>query len=235
VKRAAANVALGETMRSRLIENKGAPPERTTIIADWADTTAVAPGPKRNPFSIEHGLADRFVVMHSGNIGSIVFVGEGVKKAALEAQVRELNLTNVTFLPFAPKERLGESFASADVFVVSLQRGLAGYIVPSKLYGILASGRPYIAAVEETCEVAALTAKHECGLVIEPGDAGALADAIRRLHGDRARAARLGAHARTAGLSFDRRAQVAKYAALFESVVAKPAAETANLARSSST
>ena len=60
------------------------------------------------------------------------------------------------FLPFAPKERLGESFAAADVFIVSLQSGLAGYIVPSKLYGILAAGRPYVAAVEDECEVASL-------------------------------------------------------------------------------
>ena len=67
--------------------------------------------------------------------------------------MRALGLTNVRFLPFPPKERLGESFAAADVFIVSLQRGLAGYIVPSKLYGILAAGRPYVAAVEERCEV----------------------------------------------------------------------------------
>ena len=94
--------ALGETMRQRLIDNKGARPERTMIIPDWADTTAIAPGPKRNAFSEAHGLADKFVVMHSGNIGlsqsletlvdaaallrdvpdlKLVFQGEGVKKS----------------------------------------------------------------------------------------------------------------------------------------------------------
>ena len=210
VRRAACNVALGETMRQRLIENKGAPPERTTIIADWADTTAVAPGPKRNPFSEAHGLADKFVVMHSGNIGlsqsletlveaaallrdvpdlRVVFVGEGVKKADLQARAQALGLTNVVFLPFTPKERLGESFATADVFVISLQKGLAGYIVPSKLYGILAAGRPYVAAVEESCEVAALTRTHRCGRLAEPGNARDLADQVLAFYGDRAMAA----------------------------------------------
>lgn len=248
VRRSAANVALGETMRKRLIEGKGAPPGRTPIIANWADTTAIAPGPKRNLFSETHGLADKFVVMHSGNIGlsqsletlvdaaallrdlpdiQVVFVGEGVKKAELQERTRSLGLNNVTFLPFTPKERLSESFASADVFVISLQRGLAGYIVPSKLYGILASGRPYVAAVEEECEVAALTRAHQCGLVAEPGNAQQLADRVRVFYRDREFAQRSGANARTLGLSFDRRGQVRKYMELFRSISPRPAEQNA--------
>jgi colanic acid biosynthesis glycosyl transferase WcaI len=251
VRRAACNVALGETMRRRLIENKGAPADRTTIIADWADTTAVAPGPKRNPFSEAHGLADKFVVMHSGNLGlsqsletlvdaagllrdvpglQVVFVGEGVKKAELQERARALQLTNVSFLPFTPKERLSESFATADVFVISLQRGLAGYIVPSKLYGILAAGRPYVAAVEDQCEVAALTRAHECGLLAEPGNARELADRILAFYGDRLMAARYGANARAAGLAFDRRGQVKRYMDLFRQVSRPPAAQGATAA-----
>jgi glycosyltransferase involved in cell wall biosynthesis len=238
-KRAARNLALGETMKRRLIEDKGAPPERTEIIPDWADTTAIAPGPKRNRFSEANGLADKFVVMHSGNIGlsqsletvvdaaalvrdvpeiQVVFVGEGVNKAPLQARAAALGLTNITFLPFTPKERLGESFASADIFIVSLQRGLAGYIVPSKLYGILASGRPYIAAVEDGCEVAAITRKNDCGRVAEPGDAQSIADQILAFYRDRAMTLRCGANARTTGLTFDRRAQVAKYLDVFKAV-----------------
>lgn len=239
VKRAARNLALGETMRRRLIDDKGAPPESTAIIPDWADTTAIAPGPKRNAFSDAHGLADKFVVMHSGNIGlsqsletiveaaallrdlpdlQIVFQGEGVKKAELQARVAELGLTNVMFLPFAAKAALGESFAAADVFIVSLQRGLAGYIVPSKLYGILASGRPYVAAVEPTCEVAEITRTHECGLVAEPSDATQLAGRIRTFYADREMTARFGRSARTVGLSFDRRLQVSRYMEVFRAV-----------------
>ena len=229
-------VALGETMKARLIDNKGAAPEKTVIIPDWADTTAIAPGPKRNAFAERHGLAGRFVVMHSGNIGlsqsletvieaaallrdvpdlQIVFQGEGVKKADLQARVRALELCNVTFLPFAPKDALGESFAAADLFLVSLQRGLAGYIVPSKLYGILAAGRPYVAAVEEGCEVASITRTHACGLVAEPGHARDLADKIRTFYEDPELTRRCGAHARRAALVFDRAVQVRHYMELF--------------------
>jgi lipopolysaccharide/colanic/teichoic acid biosynthesis glycosyltransferase len=103
---------------------------------------------------------------------------------------------------------------------VSLKRGLAGYIVPSKLYGILAAGRPYVAAVEEDSEVVAITRKHECGLVAEPGDPVALADRIRELDRDPVLRERLGEAARRAGLEFDRRGQIRQYDELLRDVVA---------------
>src|SRR5207247_4100592 len=120
-----------------------------------------------------------------------VFVGEGVKKAALADQARALGLGNVRFLPYQPQDRLSESYATADVFVVSLKPGLAGYIVPSKLYGILAAGRPYVAAVEDACEVAEITREHECGFVVPPGDAAALASRILDIYRDRSLAMQL--------------------------------------------
>jgi glycosyltransferase involved in cell wall biosynthesis len=232
VRRAAVNVALGETMRRRLIENKGAPPDRTVVIPNWADTSAITPGAKRNLYAEQHDLADRFVVMHSGNLGlsqdletivdaaallrdlpdvDVVFQGEGVKKADLQAAVSRRGLRNVRFLPFAPKARLSEAFAAADVFIVSLQHGLAGYIVPSKLYGVLAAGRPYVAAVDADCEVAVLTGRYGSGLVTPPGDAPALAAGVRSLYEDGDLRSRCGQHARRAALSFDRRGQISRY------------------------
>ncbi len=232
-------IALGDTMRHRLIDNKGARPERTLIIPDWADTTAIVPGHKPNAFSEAHGLSDSFVVMHSGNIGlsqsletlidaaallrdvpdlKLVFQGEGVNKEPLKARAAALGLRNVMFLPYAPKERLGESFAVADVFIVSLQSGLAGYIVPSKLYGILAAGRAFVAAVEDECEVASLARRHECGLVAEPGNARLLAERLLTFYGDREMTKQYGANARRVGMSFDRAAQVARYMELFREI-----------------
>ncbi len=229
-------VALGETMRQRLIEEKGADLTRTMVIPDWADCSAIVPGPKRNAFSVEHGLADRFVVLHSGNIGLsqgleslveaahilrdvpeilFVFVGDGVKRQALEDQVCALALSNVRFLPFQPKQRLAESYASADVFVVSLKRGLAGTIVPSKLYGILAAGRPYVAAVDEECEITEYTRKYECGVLAEPGNPKDLADKIMKLFREGALRKRLATNAREAGLAFDRPIHVRAYYELF--------------------
>lgn len=241
VRRAERVVAIGETMRRRLIDGKGADPARTSVIADWIDCEAVVPVPRDNAYARAHGLVEPFVVMHSGNIGlsqglqtlveaaallapvpglRVVFVGEGVKKEALQAETRALGLDNVRFLPFVPKERLSESLGTADVLVVSLKPGLAGYVVPSKIYGILAAGRPYVAAVEEACEVTAITRRWECGLLAEPLKPRELADRILRLYHDRALARQLGDNARRAALEFDRRRQVAAYAALLAEAVA---------------
>jgi len=232
-------VALGDTMRQRLIVGKGADPQKVEVIHNWADCRAIVPGPKRNAFSLAHGLAEAFVVLHSGNMGQsqglesladaasllrsyddlqVVLVGDGTTRPALEAKVRSQGMSNVHFLPCQPREQLWQSFASADVFVISLKRGLASSIVPSKLYGILAAGWPYVAAVEEACEVTAITKQYHCGLLAEPGDPKVLADALLTLYHDRALAQRLGANARRAAWEFDRRRQVRAYAELFQTL-----------------
>lgn len=234
------NITLGHTMRDRIIEKKGSAPDRTVIIPDWIDCAQVVPGPRKNPFSQANQLDDSFVVMHSGNIGlsqsletvveaanllrdqvdlKVVFVGEGVKKEALQARVKELDLENVIFLPYQPKERLTESFGTADVFIISLRRGLAGFIVPSKLYGILAAGRPYVASIEEDSEVALISKKYDCGFVAEPGDPRAMADEILRLYHDRKLSEKMGENARLAAMEFDRPIQVRAYYDLIRELV----------------
>jgi glycosyltransferase involved in cell wall biosynthesis len=103
-----------------------------------------------------------------------------------------------------------------------LKRGLAGYIVPSKLYGILAAGRPYVAAVEEDSEVASITREHQCGLVVAPGDVGGMTHEISRLYRDRDLARRLGENARRASAYFERRKQVRAYHDLFQERLQAP-------------
>jgi colanic acid biosynthesis glycosyl transferase WcaI len=239
LRRADRVVALGETMRDRLIA-KGADPAKVVVIHNWADCDAIRPGPKRNAFSEAAGLAEAFVVMHSGNVGLsqnldvlldaagqlrshrdivVAIVGDGVKRAALEDRARAEGLDNVRFFPYQQRSALHESLAAADVFVVSLREGLSGYIVPSKIYGILAAGRPYVAAVEEASEVAAITRTHGCGLLASPGKAADLAEKILRLYLDRSLARSLGEKAREAALSYDRSDQVAAYHTLFSLLV----------------
>ncbi|MGH9348008.1 MAG: glycosyltransferase family 4 protein [Vicinamibacterales bacterium] len=242
VGQADAIIALGDTMKRRLVEGKGADPGRVTVIHNWADCAALAPGPKDNPFARAHGLHDRFVVMHAGNIGlsqnlevlvdaaerlrahdgiRFVLVGDGSRRAALEARARERALHNVMFVPYQPREAMSSAYATADLFLVSLKPGLAGYIVPSKLYGILAAGRPYVAAVEEACEVADITGRHACGFLVRPGDAGALASRILDVYRNAPLAAELGRRARAAARGFDRHRQTAAYAALLRQVAGR--------------
>ena len=240
VRKADGIIALGDTMKRRLIETKGADAGKIRVIHNWADASAIQPGSKDNAFSREHGLVDKFVVMHSGNVGMsqevgalldvaehltdlpdvvIAIVGEGARKVFLQQEVERRKLTNVRFYPYQPKARLTDSFAAADVFIVSLKRGLAGYIVPSKLYGVLVAGRPFVAAIEADSEAAQIAREHDCGIVVEPGDREGMETAIRRLHGDPVLRADLAAHARSAGLIYDRARAVEAYQSVFEHVV----------------
>ncbi len=243
VRRAARVVALGDTMASRLIHGKGAEAAKMTVIHNWADTTAIVPSPKDNPFAREHGLHDRFVVLHAGNIGLsqnldmvidaaatlksrrdivFLFIGDGNRRPALEASARARGLDQVKFLPFQPRDQLRWTYASSDVCLVSLKPGLAGYIVPSKLYPILAAGRPYIAAVEPLSEVAAVTERHRCGVLVEAGDAAGLAAAIVRLADAPHERESMGARARVAAELFGRDRQIAAHAQVIEEVAARP-------------
>jgi glycosyltransferase involved in cell wall biosynthesis len=236
LREADAVVALGERMKRRLVEEKGAAPARVHVIHNWADCEAITPGPKDNAFARAHGLADRFVLMHSGNVGLsqnldllveaaarlqsrdrlvIAVVGDGARRRTLEEQASRRGLANIRFFPYQPKELLHQSFASADAFLVSLKPGLEGYIVPSKLYGILASGRPFVAAVDPSCEAAAIAREHRCGTVAMPGDVDALVTAIATLYDDPAAARAMGDNARRASLCYDRRPAVQAYHDLF--------------------
>jgi glycosyltransferase involved in cell wall biosynthesis len=147
-------------------------------------------------------------------------VGDGSKRPALEAMAAARGLTNVRFFPYQPKALLHDSFASADAFVVSLKSGLEGFIVPSKVYGILAAGRPYIAATDPSAEPATIARDAGCGLAASPGDPGALADAIMAMHDDPEGTREMGNRARRAARQFDRRVAVQAYHALFERVAA---------------
>jgi colanic acid biosynthesis glycosyl transferase WcaI len=243
IRRAARIIALGDTMASRLIHGKGADPEKITVIHNWADISAIVPSPKQNAFAVQHGLDNRFVLLHAGNIGLgqnldvvidaaallqdrrdivILFIGDGNRKPVLEAAVRERRISNVRFLPFQPREQLRWTYATADACLVSLKPGLSGYIVPSKVYPILAAGRPLIAAVDTMSEVAALIERHRCGVAVPPGDPRALAGAIIALAGQPRDREAMGGRARVAAELFARDRQVAAHADVLEQVAGRP-------------
>ena len=241
LRRARRVIALGDTMADRLVHGKDADPARMTVIHNWADTVAIVPSPKDNAFARAHGLHDRFVALHAGNIGLsqnldmvidaaaalqsrrdivFVFIGDGNRRLPLEAAARSRGLDNIRFLPFQPRDQMRWTYATADVCLVSLKPGLAGYIVPSKVYPILAAGRPYLAAVEPLSEIAAVTERHRCGVILPPGDAAALAAAITRLADAPHERETMGGRARLAAELFSRERQVAAHARVLEEVAA---------------
>jgi colanic acid biosynthesis glycosyl transferase WcaI len=195
---------LSEGFRQNLIR-KGVPVQKLEIIPACVDTDFVKPLPKENKLRKEWGIEHKFVVLYAGNLGysqaleelveaarllidypNIVFalVGEGVAKTSLQKKVLELGISNVFFYPFQPTEGMPDVYSTADVSIVSLKKDIVVESVPSKTYTIMASGRPIIAAVDQETEVAHLIARAQCGLLVEPGNAGGLAEAILKLYND---------------------------------------------------
>ncbi len=200
LRRADRVVAIGETMKLRL-EEKGARPGTVEVIPNWVDTDAITPQPRDNEWARTHGLVDRFVVMHSGNVGHaqdldtlirattflrdldrlrIVIIGFGARHEELVALTNRLDARpTVRFLPYQERGDLSQSLSSADLHYVGLARGLSGYIVPSRLNGILAAARPVLASADEDSETAQLVRAAECGLVVPPGKPERVAAVIR--------------------------------------------------------
>jgi glycosyltransferase involved in cell wall biosynthesis len=195
-------VVIGETMKRR-VEEKGVSADRIRVIPNWGDAGSVVPRPHDNDWARRHKLAKRFVVMHSGNIGhaqnldalirattflrdlddlAVVLIGSGARRAELVQLTRVLQADKVEILAYQERAILSQSLSTADVHVVGLARGLAGYVVPSRVYGILAAGRPVIAATDPESETAQLVTQVGCGIVVPPGNPFALAAAIRAAH-----------------------------------------------------
>jgi colanic acid biosynthesis glycosyl transferase WcaI len=236
-------ITIGETMKKRLVERRRADARKIHVIHNWASREQFFGAEKSNPFSLAHGLAETFVVMHSGNVGlsqnldmllevadrlkthgdiRFVVIGDGVRQVELRRSAADRNLSNVLFLPYQPKSELRNSYALADVFVVSLKQGLSGFIVPSKVYGILASGRPYIAAVDEDSEAAEMTRQYNCGFWVPPGDVDGVTKRILELYRDKELRRMLGENGRAASAHYNLPPQAAAYDAVFREVLRKP-------------
>lgn len=192
-------VAVGRDMMEKL-RAEGVPPDKIRLLPNWGD----GPSPDLDVAAVREqmGWRGKRVVMHAGNLGlaqnleivldaagllrdetpevRFVFMGDGALRPSLEERIEREGVGNVTFLPHVPKEEAQRLMASADLHIVSLAPGLWGCVVPSKVYGIMAAGRPFVAAVDPGSEPALLAEEHGCGLAVEPGDAPALAEAIRR-------------------------------------------------------
>lgn len=197
---------------------KGVDPGRALLLPNWIDVNAIAPR-SGGDYRAELGIpADAVVALYSGNMGGkqglqtladvarrldgetrlwFVFCGQGPERAPLQAACQ--GLERVRFLDLQPAERLGELLNTADVHLLPQRAGAADLVMPSKLTGMLASGRPVVCGAAPGTELAAVVAR--CGLVTPPEDGAAMAAAVRTLADDAPRREALGAAARQYALA----------------------------------
>jgi colanic acid biosynthesis glycosyl transferase WcaI len=241
LKRADHVVAIGERMRDRLI-HKGASPNRITVIPNWVDTQQILPGPRDTEWLRSQGLAGTFTVMHSGNVGhaqnldnlirattllrdlddlAVPIIGFGARHSEIRALADRLEADKVSFLPYQPREVLSASLGAAHLHYVGLAKGLSGFVVPSRVYGILAAGRPVLVAADPDSETTRLVQEAECGITLPPDRPDLLAGAIRDAHDGRLDLERMGARAREYVVrEADRSIALAKYRTLIDRLVA---------------
>lgn len=188
---------------------------KAVLFPNWVDTEAIFPLDVPSPLREELGIADGGIVaLYSGNMGEkqglevvldaaghlahridirFVLCGEGAAKARLRDRYGEL--PNVVWLPLQPVERLNDLLNMADIHLLPQRADAADLVMPSKLTGMLASGRPVVATVSPGTQVAEVV--RPCGIATEPGDARDLAQAVMRLADDGAMRSTLGKRART--------------------------------------
>ena len=212
------NVAVGQRMAEYLV-SLGIARNRIQVIHNWSDDDQISPvSNSDNPLRREWGLNNKFVVGYSGNLGRahefntvlaageqlrdnprivFVFIGGGHRMDELARQVKARGLTSTfRFFPYQDRKLLKYSLSVPDIHWISLNPAVEGLIVPSKFYGIAAAGQPTIAITARDGEIARLVDQYQCGIVIEPGNANALAAALRRLSTDTASVPAMGLRAR---------------------------------------
>lgn len=218
LKIAAANVVVGTLMADK-VAARGVARNHIQVIANWSEDNSIAPiATCDNILRRQWGLKNKFVIGYSGNLGrahefatilaaaerlqsnsDIVFlcIGGGHQMAQLVKQVNERGLTNFQFRDYQDQDVLQFSLSVPDVHWVSLRPELEGLIMPSKIYGIAAAGRPILAICAKDGEISRLVEQHQCGVVIEPGAVKALVEAIFGLAKDAQLRSKLGRQART--------------------------------------
>jgi colanic acid biosynthesis glycosyl transferase WcaI len=207
--RAAHITVISEWFRRRLLQ-KGVPAAKMSVIPNFVDTAFMQPQPpdqgKQTAFARTHALTDKFVVLYAGNIGltqgfetilaaarqlqdlsdlCVVIVGDGARRTWLEGELATQGVANVLLLPYQPRSVVPQIYASADLCLVPLKRGTATETFPSKIYTIMAAGRPVIASADPDSELAWVVEHTGCGWSVPPDDVDALVAAIRQAHGVR--------------------------------------------------
>jgi colanic acid biosynthesis glycosyl transferase WcaI len=235
LRRAACVIVLGEDMKNR-IQSKGIEAGKIEIVRDG---TEIAAG---NAAALDEEVIRtirgdfRFVLLHAGNLGfygawdtllsaakeltsenvGFVFVGEGAHRDALAA--RAAGISNVKFLPFFPGSKIPSVLAAPDAHLITVKRGLEGVVVPSKMYGILAAGKPIVAVAPAEADVASLGARQGFGVATDPDRPAELVATIRALAVKLDRVKEMGAAAKQAAHNYDRWRELGKFVRIVERI-----------------
>ena len=234
---------LAENVRSKITiglqgERAQLQAQKVRVIPNFVDTNAIRPAARENSYREQYGLIGKKVVMYAGNVGfsqsldlvldaarsfevsrpDVVFVINGGGSARPDLERDAAQLPNVRFIDMQPIERLPEVLAAGDIHVVPLRAGLAWSSVPSKLYSILAAGRPIVASVDSGTEVERTLERAGAGIAVPPDDPRAFAAALGELIDNSDRADNMGASGR---LFVERWASPAAVAESYENLFAE--------------
>lgn len=212
-------IVISEDFKQNIMA-KGVPEEKIVIVPNWINTEHVHPIPREENVLFDRYQLDRsrYYISYSGNIGhsqnmdlllraakelktampdvTFVLIGEGAAKEAIAQRIADEKLDNVIMLPFQPEEDIAHVFSFADADLVISKPGVGGSSVPSKTWGIMASGRPLLASFDSNSELVRIVRAVDCGLCSEADDLDAFITSIRALHDDRARADAMGRRGR---------------------------------------
>jgi glycosyltransferase involved in cell wall biosynthesis len=228
-------IVLGEDTRERIIA-KGIDPGRVIVIRDGTRSTQRM-ATQDHPVSQEIRSGFGFVVLHAGNLGfygawdtiikaagmldhepvGFVFVGDGALRSQLEAAARGVD--RIKFRPFRPPEEVPYVMGAGDLHLITVKRGLEGVVVPSKIYSVLAAGRPILALAPEGSDVARIVARFGCGVVVDPEHPAGVAAIVRELAVDRERLATMAERALQAAGSFARDRELQLFRRVIEDAV----------------
>lgn len=208
-------------------------PGKVIFIPNWADTDWIRPVAKdKNEFAKEYGQVGKLTVMYSGNLGKthdietilaaakelegydsihFMIIGEGAKKGLVEQAKHKDGLDNLTILPFQPESLLPVSLPTADISVITLDKGAEDLSAPSKICYAMAAGSALIGLCNNDSEVARIINQHKCGIVVKPGDVHAMVSGIKDLLNDNAKLRRYQTNSRRTAERFYSRKNTSQY------------------------
>ena len=228
-------IVLGEDMRARIVA-KGVEAARVVIVRDGAEILPPnTPFPSPDPEVVRAIRGNfSFVIVHAGNLGfygawntlvtaarnlanegvGLVFVGDGAQRSQIEAVAA--GSSNIRFLEFFPASKIPSVLAAADAHVITVKRGLEGVVVPSKMYGILAAGKPIVAVAPKETDAVSLGIQQGFAVAADPDRPAEVVDAVHSLASDPNKLRAMGEAARVAAPDYDRVKELQKFVEIIE-------------------